>query len=72
MSDTELVGIVPPPEGVTPDFHGVSAVQKRFITVYSATLWLAVVSLVVRVYTRTRINKTFGVDDCMSKYYCLL
>ncbi|KAK2803573.1 hypothetical protein FQN51_003335 [Onygenales sp. PD_10] len=55
--------LAPPPEGVVPDFDGMSSVQRRFIVVYAATLLVATIALVCRIYTRLAINKQFGIDD---------
>ncbi|EEA19213.1 integral membrane protein (Pth11), putative [Talaromyces marneffei ATCC 18224] len=56
MSSTEIVGAMPPPEGVTPDFSlTMTTVQHKFIVVYSITFGIAVLLLLLRLYTRAFI-----------------
>jgi hypothetical protein len=65
MSSTEIVGAMPAPEGVTPDFSlTMTTVQHKFIVVYSITFGIAVFLLVLRLYTRAFIVRALGLDDC--------
>lgn len=64
MSST-IVGAMPPPPGVVPDFSLTrTTVQEKFIVVYSVTLAIAIVFLLLRLYTRGVIVHGFGADDC--------
>ncbi|KAL2163212.1 hypothetical protein VTH06DRAFT_5268 [Thermothelomyces fergusii] len=64
-SSTEMVGLMPPPPGVTPDFYHTTAVQTRFIVVFVVTFVLATVALLLRVYTRAFVVKSIGLDERM-------
>ncbi|KAH8807407.1 hypothetical protein F5884DRAFT_341614 [Xylogone sp. PMI_703] len=45
------VGIMPPPAGVTPDFHSWTYVQHSVIGVFVSTFVIATIALVLRLYT---------------------
>lgn len=73
MSSTEIVGAMPPPEGVTPDFSlTMTTVQHKFIVVYSITFGIAVLLLLLRLYTRAFIVRSLGLDDCMLRHITIL
>jgi hypothetical protein len=57
------VGMMPPPEGVIPDFHHSTDVQHTFIVVFTITFGLATIALFLRVYTRFAIVKSPGLDE---------
>lgn len=65
MTSNGPVGLMPPPDGVIPDFNvnHLTSTQHNFIAAYSITLFLAVVTLALRLYTRIAIIKGFGLDD---------
>ncbi|CEL04805.1 hypothetical protein ASPCAL05930 [Aspergillus calidoustus] len=64
MASTEIVGAMPPPDGVTPDFSLTrTSVQQEFILTYASTLGIALLLLLLRLYTRLFLVKSFGLDD---------
>lgn len=67
MSNSTLVGSIPAPPGVVPDFniHHLTSTQMSFILAYSITLGLALFTLSLRMYTRISIIKNFGLDDAV-------
>lgn len=58
------VGLMPAPEGVTPDFNGTSDLQVTILAVYIGTSALATVGLILRLYTGARIVRNLGLDAC--------
>ena len=58
----EEVGLMPAPEGVTPDFHSVTYLQRTIITVYSVTFAIATITLFLRFYTGVFIVRKLGLD----------
>ncbi|KAL2141914.1 hypothetical protein VTI28DRAFT_1799 [Corynascus sepedonium] len=60
---TAWVGLMPPPPGVTPDFHHTTSVQLRFIIVFAVTYALATIALLLRLYTRAFVVKSVGFDE---------
>ncbi|KAF2496759.1 hypothetical protein BU16DRAFT_341033 [Lophium mytilinum] len=57
-------GAIAPPPGVTPHFHGpMNDKQKQVATTASVTMALSTLFLVLRLYTRGVIVKSFGSDD---------
>ncbi|KAG0646069.1 hypothetical protein D0Z07_8396, partial [Hyphodiscus hymeniophilus] len=67
MASASPVGLMPAPEGVTPDFniHHMTETQLSFILAYGITLGLAIISLGLRFQTRIFIMHAFGLDDGM-------
>ncbi|KAL3465447.1 hypothetical protein BJX64DRAFT_54589 [Aspergillus heterothallicus] len=64
MAGTEIVGGMPPPDGVEPDFSlRRTSVQEKFIVTYACTLGIAILLLLLRLYTRLFLVKSFGFDD---------
>jgi hypothetical protein len=65
MSNSTLVGLIPAPPGVVPDFniYHLTPTQMSFILAYSITLGLAFFTLSLRMYTRICIIKNFGLDN---------
>lgn len=60
------VGIMPVPEGETPEFDGFSELQVRILVVYIVTSALATVGLILRFYTGACLNqRRLGPDACM-------
>ena len=69
MASAEIVGAMPPPAGVTPDFSGRrTELQDKTIVIFSVMTALSSVFILLRVYTRVFLVKTFGLDDCK---FCL-
>ena len=60
---TAMVGLMPAPPGVVPDFYHTTSVQISFITVFAVTFALATIGLILRVYTRAFIVKSLGLDE---------
>lgn len=60
---TALVGLMPAPPDVTPDFFHTTQVQVSFITVFAVTFALATIALVLRLYTRICVVKSVGFDE---------
>lgn len=59
------VGIMPVPEGETPEFDGFSELQVRILVVYIVTSALATVGLILRFYTGACLNqRRLGPDAC--------
>lgn len=62
-STTAETGMMPPPAGVTPNFHQQTNLQHTLIVVYSVTFGLASLALALRIYTRAFIVKNSGLDE---------
>ncbi|KFY54478.1 hypothetical protein V497_07680 [Pseudogymnoascus sp. VKM F-4516 (FW-969)] len=64
-SNTAPEGLMPPPLGVTPDFdvNHYNSTQLQFILAYTITLGFAVITLLLRLYTRIFLIQGFGLDD---------
>ncbi|KAK5631974.1 hypothetical protein RRF57_007688 [Xylaria bambusicola] len=58
----------PPPPGVIPNFTNPPSLSWMGRVAVYITLPVMIVILALRVYTRTRIVKQFGIDDCMMLY----
>ncbi|KAI1098641.1 hypothetical protein F4804DRAFT_115949 [Jackrogersella minutella] len=56
------VGIMPPPDGVTPDFYSWTHLQQVLISVFSITFFLATAFLALRLYTTFVIVKKLDWD----------
>lgn len=56
------VGVMPPPDGVNPDFHSWTYVQHTVIGVFAATFVLATIFLALRIYTALVIIKKLDWD----------
>ncbi|KAI1658128.1 hypothetical protein F4813DRAFT_357434 [Daldinia decipiens] len=56
------VGIMPPPEGVTPDFHTQTSLQTTLIILFGVTFALATISVILRLYTALAIVKKLDWD----------
>ena len=61
-----------PPEGVARDTHGQTSIQRQIIVIYSITLSIAALTLAARLYSRLRITRFIGLDDCMHISHLLL
>ncbi len=58
-------GVIPPPPGVTPQFDGMSSVQRDMIILFSVTFALATFFLALRLYTAACILRRFALDECL-------
>lgn len=73
MASAEIVGAMPPPDGVVPDFSLTrTSVQQKFIVTYAITLGIAILLVLLRLYTRLFLLKSFGLDDCKFKLFLYL
>ncbi|KAJ4411697.1 hypothetical protein N0V82_008933 [Gnomoniopsis sp. IMI 355080] len=57
-----LTGLMPAPEGETPDFYGTSGLQVTILVVYITTSVLATIGLIVRLYTNVFLIRKLGLD----------
>lgn len=60
----EILPALPPPPGVTPNFidpPSCADLGKGFVYTF---LPLMVCFVILRIYTRARVSRGFGVDDC--------
>ena len=65
--DTQTVtdiGIIPPPDGVTPNFIDPEYSSGGIVPICAVFLTLSTIFLVLRVYTKAHIIKIFGLEDC--------
>jgi hypothetical protein len=72
MNNTTLVGLMPAPARVVPDFdiHHMTDTQLSFILAYGITLGLATITLGLRIYTRIFIVHSLGFDDGTLNQIC--
>lgn len=67
--DPALLAFIPvhaPPPGVVSNFDNpASRAHQTQIAIY-VSLSVMIIPLVLRIYTRARITRTLGSDDCMS------
>ncbi|KAH6668390.1 hypothetical protein B0J14DRAFT_675210 [Halenospora varia] len=59
----EIVGVLPPPPGVSPDFEHPESIGYRLVIVTAIFLPLASVVVALRIYTRRVIVHAIGYDD---------
>lgn len=59
-----LTGLMPAPDGETPDFYGTSGLQVTILVVYITTSVLATIGLIVRLYTNVFLIRKLGLDAC--------
>jgi hypothetical protein len=67
----EVVGAMPPPPGVIPNFEHPESRGNQVVVTIAVLLPLATLVLSLRLYTRRMIVRTMGSDDCKflhSKY----
>ncbi|KAI1079137.1 hypothetical protein F5B20DRAFT_545089 [Whalleya microplaca] len=68
MSSQWSQGVVPPPEGITPNFVDPVDQMEKNITIHSIFLTLSTLSVIMRIYTRLYVSRVkLGTDD----YLCL-
>ena len=58
------VPVAAPPPGVTPDFTHPPSRTSIAVAVCSVSLVITLILFGVRVYTRLRITRCYGYDDC--------
>jgi len=62
-NSTQLVGLMPAPEGVTPDFFSRTTTQTTFILLFAIMWGLATICVILRLYTRAILVKNVGWDE---------
>ena len=67
MANPMQQGIVPPPPGVVPNFANPAYKSDGVVPVTAVFLVLSTTFLLLRLYTKLRILKAFGVEDCECK-----
>jgi hypothetical protein len=60
----EIIGTLPPPPGVIPDFEHPESVGHRVIIAIAIFFPLATLVLFLRIYTRAILVRNVGSDDC--------
>ena len=69
MSDsTMIIGALPPPPGVVPNFVDPVNHMKNAIALHTIMLSAVTLCISIRVYARYHIQKELGLDDCKSLY----
>jgi hypothetical protein len=64
MPDLTKIPAAPPPPGVKSNFNNPDNYKTQNIILHSIVLSLVTLAVLMRVYTRAFVKKTFGVDDC--------
>ena len=60
-----ILGALPPPEGVTPNFVNPYSIQPALIGTLVAALSVSTIFVFLRMYTKLFIRKSTGLEDCM-------
>ncbi|KAI1740020.1 hypothetical protein F4680DRAFT_448630 [Xylaria scruposa] len=63
--DPNNTGALPPPDGVVPNFVNPPSVHYIHIAVAIAAVTTSTIAITARTYTRTKVMKRFGLDDCV-------
>lgn len=63
MAPIQVVGAAPPPPGVTPNFEDPVSVAYRVYPTIALGSFLSISFLALRIYTKVRIIRKFGLDD---------
>lgn len=61
-------GVVPPPPGITPNYAHPAYHSGGIVPLACVFIPLAAIFMALRVYTKVRIIKVFGLEDCMWEY----
>jgi len=64
MPDLSKLPAAPPPPGVVPDFNSPDNYKTENIILHSIVLTVVTIAVMIRIYTRAVLKKTFGLDDC--------
>lgn len=59
-----IVGTLPPPPGVTPNFVNPEYIGHQVVVVNGIFLFLATVVVVLRMYSRLYLISSAGIEDC--------
>ena len=58
-----LMGAIPPPPGVTPNFVNPEHRGKEIVTLGILGMVCSTLFLLMRIYTKSRINRAFASED---------
>lgn len=61
---TAVVGAFPAPPGVTPNFKNPDYFSGGIVPISAVFLTLSTLSVAARLYTKLKIIKVFGLEDC--------
>jgi hypothetical protein len=64
----ELIGVIPPPSGVTPNFVDPPSLKNRIVITSIVCSIISAVFVTLRLYATGIIIRTMGMDDCESSY----
>ena len=62
--DPNNTGALAPPDGVVPNFVNAPSVHYIHIAVAIAAVTTSTIAITARTYTRAKVMKRFGLDDC--------
>lgn len=60
----QIIGLLPPPPGVTPDFDHPISIAYRLVITIAICLSTSTIAVIFRLYTKCFIVHIIGVDDC--------
>jgi hypothetical protein len=60
----QIVGLLPPPPGVTPDFDHPISIAYRLVITIAICLSTSTIVVLLRLYTNCFIVHIIGADDC--------
>lgn len=58
-----VVGVIPPPPGVTANIDDPVRKGRQVLVLSGVGMALSTLFLVMRIYTKVRINRSFGSED---------
>ena len=64
LDTSTAVGAYPPPPGVTPNFKNPDYFSGGIVPISAVFLGLSTLFLAARLYTKLKIIKVFGSEDC--------
>ena len=65
---TQVVGVLPPPLGITPNFVNPPDQTSDTIVLHTICLFFVTVCVFIRLYTRQFIGHVTGIEDCESLF----
>ena len=68
---THIIGGLPPPPGVTPNFVNPESLHTEWVLMMSMCLTFTTIFICVRMYTKLVIIKSHGWEDCKLSSYDL-
>lgn len=69
MMDPGMMPLSPPPPGVEPNFDHPASKKTMQIAVMAAILPFTVLAVVLRVYAKAFVRRTFDASDCKCQRY---